>query len=174
MSFNKTELLSRWAALSPRERMLLMAGLAVMAWAAVYGVLYQPMRAENQRLQQQILAQQQIHRHLREVAQQVDLLRQAGAQAAVEAVEPAVVIADSSQQLGLDTYIVRRQADAAGGIELELQQMPFDKMVYWLAVLQRQHAIVVIQLDVRRHADDNDLLDGTLMLNAIKGRPEYP
>lgn len=171
MSFNKTELLRRWVALSPRERLLLMAGLAVMTWAALYGVVYQPMQAENQRLQQQILAQQQIHRHLREVAQQVDLLRQAGVQAAVEAVEPAAVIADSSQQLGFDTYIVRRQADAAGGIELELQQMPFDKMVYWLAVLQQQHAIVVIQLDVHRHADDNDLLDGSLMLSPInRGR----
>jgi type II secretory pathway component PulM len=130
------------------------------------------MRAENQRLQQQILAQQQIHRHLREVAQQVDLLRQAGAQVAVEAVEPAAVIADSSQQLGLDTYIVRRQADAAGGIELELQQMPFDKTVYWLAVLQQQHAIVVIQLDVHRHAPDDDALNGTLTLSPMNRRPE--
>ncbi|MCQ8131066.1 type II secretion system protein GspM, partial [Methylomonas rivi] len=82
MPFDKTDLIKRWRALSPREQMLLIAGLAAALPAAVYGLAYEPMRAENQRLQQQIEARQQIRLHLQEVAQRVAQVRQAGDQTA--------------------------------------------------------------------------------------------
>ncbi len=66
------------------------------------------------------------------------------------------------------------QAETAEGIELELQRIPFDKLAYWLAVLQQQHGVAVAKLDMQRHAADSALLDGTLTLNAINRKPEYP
>ncbi|MCQ8130722.1 type II secretion system protein GspM, partial [Methylomonas rivi] len=95
-----------------------------------------------------------------------------GDQTAASPMEPAAAIADSSRQLGLETYIGKRQADTAESIELELQRIPFDKLAYWLAVLQQQHGVAVTKLDMQRHAADSALLDGTLTLNAINRRPE--
>lgn len=172
MPFNKTDLIQRWASLSPRERVLLVAGVATVLLALVYGFVYEPMLAESRRLQQQLQAQQQIHRHLQGVAQQAAQLRQAGEPSAVAPMEPAAAIADSSQQLGLEAYIVKRQADAAEGVELELQRIPFDTLAYWLAVLQQQHGVAVTKLDMRRHAEDTALLDGKLTLININSRPE--
>ncbi|MBS4053122.1 MAG: type II secretion system protein M [Methylomonas sp.] len=172
MPFDKTDLIKRWRALSPREQMLLIAGLAAALPSAVYGLAYEPMRAENRRLQQQIEARQQIRLHLQEVAQRAAQVRQAGDQTAASPMEPAAAIADSSRQLGLETYIGKRQADTAEGIELELQRIPFDKLAYWLAVLQQQHGVAVAKLDMQRHAADSALLDGTLTLNAINRKPE--
>lgn len=172
MPFNKTDLLQRWAALSARERLLLMAGVAAVSLAAVYGAVYEPMQAENRRLQQQLQAQQQIYRHLQDVAQRVAKLRQAGEQTAVSPMEPAAAIADSSRQLALEAFIGQQKTDAEGGVELELQKMPFDKMSYWLAVLRQQHGIAVTKLEMHRHANDTVLLDGALTLNAINRRPE--
>lgn len=174
MPFNKTDLIQRWASLSPRERVLLVAGVTAVSLAMLYGFVYEPMLAESRRLQQQLQAQRQIHRHLQEVAQQAAQLRQAGEPSAVAPMEPAAAIADSSQQLGIDAYIVKRQADPAEGIELELQKIPFDTLVYWLAVLQQQHGVAVTKLDMRRHAAGSTLLDGALTLNAINAGPEDP
>jgi type II secretory pathway component PulM len=172
LPFNKTELLQRWAALSSRERLLLMAGLTAVLIAAVYGFVYEPMQAENRRLQQQLQAQQQIYMHLRDVAERVAQLRQSGAEIAVTPMAPAAAIADSSKQLGLDAFIGQQKTDPEGGVELELHKMPFDKLSYWLAVLQQQHAIVVTQLDVGRYADDSTLLDGKLTLTTLNRGPE--
>lgn len=172
MPFDKTDFINRWRALSPRERLLLTAGIAAALWAVLYGFVYQPMQTENRRLQQQLEAQRHIHRHLREVMPRVAPLRQLGERPAAAPMEPAAAIADSSRQLGLETYIGKRKADAAEGIELELQGIPFDKLAYWLAVLRQQHGVAVTKLDMQRHADDSALLDGTLTLNAINRRPE--
>ncbi|MCQ8103510.1 type II secretion system protein M [Methylomonas sp. SURF-2] len=172
MPFDKTDVIRRWRALSAREQMLAVAGMAVVALAAVYGGLYEPMREENRRLRQQLQVRQQVRQHLREVAQRAAQLRGSGEYSAVSPMEPAAAIAGSSRQLDLESYIGKRQAAAEEGIELELQAIPFDKLVYWLAVMRQQHGVVVAKLDMRRHAADSPLLDGTLTLGGINRGPE--
>ncbi|AEF99355.1 type II secretion system protein GspM [Methylomonas methanica] len=166
MPFNKTDLLQRWAALSARERLLLMAGVAAVSLAAVYGAVYEPMQAENRRLQQQLQAQQQIYRHLQAVAERVAQLRQSGEATPVTPMEPAAAIAGSSKQLGLESYITRQQTNAEGELELELQQMPFDKLITWLAVLQQQHGVITTTLDARRNDSATAYFNGRLSVSS--------
>lgn len=159
-----TEVLKRWTVLSVRERRLLTMGMMTVLLALGYGFIYAPMQVENSRLQQQIQAQQQIYRHLQELAQRVNVLRQPRVEAPTALVEPTLAISESSRQMGLETYIRAQPADGDGRIEIVLTPLPFDKLVYWLAGLQQQQGLRVMALDVRRAARDSSLIEGELTL----------
>lgn len=165
MSFDKTELLQRWAALSPRERLLLSLGTLSIGLALAYLLLYAPMQVENQRLQQQIQAQQQIQQHLQAVAQRVNALHQQGISQPVESNDAAQVIAESSRQMGLAAGI-HSQPEAEGRFAIKVRQLGFDKLVYWLAVLQQQHGLRVTELKLRRVSAASDSVEGELTLQS--------
>ena len=163
MSYNTAELLKRWTALSVRERYLLLVGLAVLLFGIGYALIYAPLQAENNRLQQQLQAQRQIMQHLQQVSERVSVLRASNNDAPLAGGEPGQVIADSSRQLDLQAYVQTQQA-ADGQVDIAVQNMPFNKLVYWLAVLQQQHALSLTAIDIQQTGAETGLVNGRLTL----------
>ncbi|PPD29625.1 MAG: hypothetical protein CTY19_17035 [Methylomonas sp.] len=163
MSFNTAELVKRWTALSMRERYLLVLGLAVLLLGIGYAMIYAPLQVENHRLRQQLQAQEQIRQHLQYVSERVSALRASNNEAPLAGGEPGQVIADSSRQLDLQAYVQMQQA-ADGQVDIAVQNMPFNELVYWLAVLQQQHAISLIAIDIQQTGAETGLVNGRLTL----------
>lgn len=163
MSFDKTELLQRWAALSARERLLSVIGSVAFIIGILYALVYLPFQADNTRLQQQIHAQQDLHIHLQAVAQRVAALRAQGNVQSEVTIEPARAVADSSQQMALNTFL-QIQPESAEGIAVTVSQIAFDKLVYWLALLRQQHGLHVATLNLRRSQENAANVDGELLI----------
>lgn len=166
MSFNTAELIQRWAALSARERYLLVSGLAVVMLGIGYALIYAPLQVENQRLRQQWQAQQQLQQHLQQVSQRVSALRASSQDAPLAGGEPAQIIADSSRQLELHAYL-QTQTTADGQVDITLQNMPFSKLLYWLAVLQQQHGLGLTAIDIQQTGAQAGLVNGRLTLTKL-------
>lgn len=166
MSFNTAELIQRWTALSIRERYLFVSGLAVVLLGIGYALIYAPLQTENQRLRLQWQAQQQLRQHLQQVAQRVSALRASSHEAPLAAGEPAQIIADSSRQLELQAYL-QTQTTADGQVDITLQSMPFNKLIYWLAVLQQQHGLGLAAIDIQQTGRQTGLVNGRLTLTKL-------
>lgn len=167
MSFDKTELSQRWAALSVHARLLSIVGLLAILTAMAYTLIYLPLQAENQRLRQQIQAQQDLNQHLQAVARRVNALKAQNIVSADTQIDLVRVIADSSQQMALDSGL-QFQSDADGNIVIKVSQLAFDRLVYWLAVLQQQHGLSISALTLHRSAQDTALVDGELVIRGNK------
>ena len=165
MPFDKINLSKRWAALTQRERTLLIAGIAVTLLGMGYAFLFAPLQTESKRIQQQIQAQQQLYQHLQSVEQRVILLRQSAIDSPVAPGDVSVVITESSQQLALQGYLQQQNA-TQGSVDVIIEKIPFDQLMNWLAVLHQQHGLVVSTLDTQLAEAESGIVNGRLTLTA--------
>lgn len=152
MKLEKNDLLKRWQTLSQRERVMALTGAVSIGLYGFYLLIVQPLDTESRLLDQKIAVQQQAYQHLQQVSAEVQALRQKGAGLNADA-SPSdqslmTVIDSSSQQLDVKSAIKRLQPDGADTATVWLEQVSFDKLVYWLAMLEAKHGLQVITIDI--------------------------
>lgn len=166
MNLNLAELGQRWAAMSARERGLLLAGLACVSFALAYEFVYVPLQQESKRVQQQIDAERLLRQHLSEIGRRAAALQQqAGNQTSVVA-DPLQLLEDSSVQMEVGAGM-RIRADGPDRFNVAVDKLAFDKLIYWLAALQQQHGVQVAELNLHRLSADSADVAGKLTLQAL-------
>lgn len=161
-------MLKRFAELSPRERLLSMGCAMALLLSGAYWLFYQPITEQSQLLRQKIQSQRQAYQYLQDVSNEVLVLRQQGAaeSPAPDAVirSPMAVIDASSQQMDIKPFIKRLSPESEDRVMLWLENLAFDKLIDWLVLLETQHRLLVLQLDVDKQAGAEGLINAKLLL----------
>lgn len=157
LKLEKSEIVRRFNELSPRERLFSAGGAIVVLLYGSYELFYVPLAVDNLSLRQKIESQRQNYQYMQQISRDVSGLRQRG-DSSESSVEPEgqsllSLIDHSSQQLKLKPTIKRLLPEGADKVTLWLEDVAFDKLIYWLAVLESKHRLSVIQIDVEQTAD---------------------
>ena len=133
---------SRWLAeRSRRERLLLgvLAGVAVVT--LLYMLVWQPLAAARARAVADLRSYTMLSARLRAAGPEVARI------AATRRTSAATVITDSAARAGLTIRRLEPQGDRT---QVTFEDVPFDKVVEWLAGLQRDAGLSVAVLRVDR------------------------
>ena len=154
--------------LSLRERVMLAGGITVLLASALYAFTYMPIVEEQQRLMLGIEAQQQLKTYLQSISSEVEQLRQNTiASPEIDTSQSQMSVIDSSsEQSGVKPAIKRLVPEGQDKVTLWLEKCDFDKLIYWLAVLDKQHAIHVKQINISRDQVDAGLVSGKVLLGS--------
>jgi general secretion pathway protein M len=161
-------MLQRLNELSSREKLASVGCSIVVLLYGGYLLFYQPMAAESILLQQKVRSQGLAYQHLQRVGAEVAALRRQGLgvtpEPEVENQSPMAVVDGSSQQLEIKPFIKRLQPEGTDKVTLWLEDVAFDKLVYWLAILEDKHRLTVIQADVDKQAVGEGLVNAKILL----------
>lgn len=167
MKLNKNDIQQRLAALSPRERLLSVGVVVFIVFYGLYQLIIAPIAAEKILLEQKINAQQQSYQTIKKISVEVAGLRK-NQQDTVKSEEGQSLMAAidaSSTQLEIKPAIKRMIPDGADKVTLWLENIAFDKLTNWLAVLETKHAITVDQISVNREQTNKGTVTAKLLLS---------
>jgi len=152
LKLEKNDILQRLAALSARERWLSAGAVVVILFYGLYGLIVAPIAAEKIQLEQKINAQQQAYQYIKKIGAEVAELRlnQQDAVISGEELSLMAVVDASSNQMEVKPAIKRMMPDGADKVTLWLENIAFDKLIDWLAVLETKHAVTVNQISINR------------------------
>jgi general secretion pathway protein M len=152
--------------LSAREWLLLLGGLSILLFSGLYAFVYMPIIDEQKKLNIAIANQQQIQVFLASLSTEVTRLRQNQTEQPIEDTgQSAISLIDaSSSQLGVKACIKRVAPEDANNHNVWLEKCSFDKLVYWLAVLQKKHGLTVKQIQLNRETIGG-LVSGKVLLS---------
>ena len=167
MKLNKNDIQQRLAALSPRERLLSVGVVVFIVFYGLYQLIIAPIAAEKILLEQKINAQQQSYQTIKKISVEVAGLRknQQDTVKSEEGQSLMAVIDTSGTQLEIKPAIKRMIPDGADKVTLWLENIAFDKLTNWLAVLETKHAIKVDQISVNREQTNKGTVTAKLLLS---------
>ena len=151
MKLEKSDILKRFTELSPRERALSVGTFFIVVLYGLYLLIVKPINEENALLQQKISAQRQTYQQLKKISAEVAALRTNDTDDALarDAQSLMTVIDASSKQLEISEATKRTIPDGTDKVTLWLEDIAFDKLIYWLAVLETNHGIKVDQINIQ-------------------------
>lgn len=167
LKLEKNDILRRLAELSPRERLLSAGGVVVIVFYGLYLLIYAPIAADKIQLEQKINVQQQAYQHIKKISAEVAALRKNTQDTpnSVDVQSLMAVVDTSSNQLEVKPAIKRMIPDGADKVTLWLENIAFDKLTYWLAVLETKHAITVNQISINREQTNMGTVNAKLLLS---------
>lgn len=127
------------AALSPRERRLVLVGAVAAAAILIFGILL-PLDHSVAQAQQRLAKKRADLSWMQSVAPQIALLPPP---AAVNGESLLVVVDRSARESGLASALSGSEPGAAGSLSVRLEKAPFDVMVGWLTRLAQQNGVAV-------------------------------
>lgn len=126
--------------LSPRDqRIALYGGIAAVLLLILAVVL--PLQRHVGALEQRVAQKREDLIWLRSMAPQLASLQNSGPPPLHESL--VVVVDRSARQAGLERALVGSQPSGDGGLNVRLEQTPFDGLVSWIAQLREQYGIRV-------------------------------
>ncbi len=166
MKLGKNEILQRFSALSPRERLLSAGTIAGIVFYSLYLFIYEPIASEKILLEQKINVQQQTYQQLKKISAEVNALRinNPNPIGDNDAQSVMAVIDASSKQLEISQATKRIIPDGTDKVTLWLENIAFDKLILWLAVLETKHAIKVDQIGVNNEQTKSGVVNAKLLL----------
>jgi len=168
LKLNKNEFLQRLEALSPRERLLSAGVIVFLVFYALYQLIIAPIAAETILLEQKMNAQQRIYQAIKKTSLEVVELRKNQQDTVVDSMEGQsimTVIDTSSNELEIKPAIKRMIPEGADKVTLWLEDIAFDKLTLWLAVLETKHAITVDQISISREQTNQGTVTAKLLLS---------
>jgi type II secretory pathway component PulM len=127
------------AALSPRERRLLLVGAVAVAAILIFGMLL-PLDRSVAHAQQRLAKKRADLSWMQSVAPQIALLPPA---AAANGESLLVVVDRSARESGLASALSGSEPGGAGSLSVRLEKAPFDVLVGWLTRLAQQNGVAV-------------------------------
>ncbi|NOT12386.1 MAG: type II secretion system protein M [Methylococcaceae bacterium] len=150
------DILQRLAAFSPRERWLAAGGSVFVIFYGLYLLVYNPIATEKTQLDHKINAQQMTYQQLARITKEArELQKKRESVAAIGDKQTLMAIVEASgNQLAITPFIKSMLPDGEETMNLNLENIPFDQLIYWLVMLDSKHDIHVNQITVAR---DNKL-----------------
>lgn len=154
--------------LSLRERILLIGGIAALVISGLYAFVYLPLIEEQQGLKTAIEAQQQLKNYLQGIGTEVEALQTHTPEATSieDTAQSLISIVDAgSEQAGIKPAVKRLIPEGQDKVTLWLERCDSDKLLAWLAVLDKEYAITVQQISISREAGAAGLVSGKVLLS---------
>ncbi len=139
--------MSWWNSLSQREQLMFGCGGLVLLLGLLYWAVWQPQQERIANAERNILAQQQTLRWLDEKAQEVVNLRAMGRQSNL--VDPDVNLSQLINQTVQRSQIrLTRIQPNNDSIQVWADEVEFNRLLSWLEMLQKEHGVQVLNLEV--------------------------
>ncbi|WP_373187210.1 type II secretion system protein GspM [Halopseudomonas sp.] len=140
-----------WAGLAPRERVILIAGMAVLGLLIIWLLIVEPIVNQRAELRREVMQLTADHTWMQQTALQVR--RRAGIQrdgqsaTGVPGGSVLTLIEVSASAAGIKDAMERVQPEGDGA-RLWFDAVAFDTLVRWLAELEQRQGLLVSQLSV--------------------------
>lgn len=158
----------KFAALSVRERMIVIGGGVLVLIVAVYMLALSPFyRAIDQRAERLDRKQADLS-WMHTVAAELQAAG-AGPAAAAPTGESLVVLVDrTARESGLASALTGQTPTGAGGIRVRFENAAFDTLVTWMGQLVQRHGVHIDQATMDRGEKDG-LVNASFVLNRAGG-----
>jgi general secretion pathway protein M len=141
----------KWfAGLSQREKYLVLGGAALAVAIVLFGLLL-PLERHVSQLQDRVRTKQADAAWMQSVAPQIRTLRENAARSGGGG-SLVVVVDRVAHETGIARSIAGSQPATDGTLSVRLEQVPFDSMVNWAAVLVQQHRVRVVSANIESSA----------------------
>jgi len=127
------------AALSPRERRLLLFGAIALAAILIFGMLI-PLDRSVTHTQQRLAKKRADLSWMQAVGPRISMLPPP---AAANGESLLVIVDRSARESGLASALAGSEPGGAGNLSVRLEKAPFDALVGWLARLAQQNGVTV-------------------------------
>ena len=127
------------AALSPRERRVLLIGALALVAILIFGLLV-PLDRSVAHAEQRLAKKRSDLSWMQNVAPQIALLPPA---AAANGESLLVIVDRSARESGLASALSGSDPGGPGSLSVRLEKAPFDALVGWLARLAQQNGVTV-------------------------------
>ncbi len=146
-------LLERYRELQPRERVMVAAGVVVVLLTLIYLVLWEP--AANARSKQlaALADERALAERLETIAATVQKARAAGVGAVQGREQSLLTLLDQqgkSPELGKPPS--RMQPEGDNEVKVWFEDVPFDALVRWMAVLETRNGVQIVGAELERRA----------------------
>ena len=144
-----------WDSLSLRERGLIGGGMALTLALLIYALAWQPFRTSYRRLQQSVTEQRADLAWMRQAAQEVQRLRGSSNSASKTAGDGRSLLTrvdQTARAAGFGPALKRIAPQGDNQLSVQLEAVEFDQLIPWLAALERNHQILIVNLSVDRTA----------------------
>lgn len=136
-----------WLQLSARERslvsLMLLSGVIILF---IFGI-WQPMRSELQKSEQQVNRQSELLAWVKSRANQIESLRQSTGVGTVTRQPLNQAIATSSKEFSVSLIRIQPRGEE---LQVWVAALPFNRLLDWINYLSRQQGIQVTALDIER------------------------
>ncbi|WP_022963364.1 type II secretion system protein GspM [Halopseudomonas pelagia] len=140
-----------WAGLAPRERVILIVGMLVLALLLIWLAIIEPLANRRASLHSEVATLSADHDWMQQVATEVR--RRAAAQSGSGARAPAgngsvlTLVEVSANASGMRTSMERIQPEGQGA-RIWFDSVSFDALMRWLAELEKRQGLQISQLAV--------------------------
>ncbi len=141
------------ASLESRERMMLAAGVALLALLLIYVLVLAPIRSGYHSLQKSVTEQQATVAWMQESAQAIQRLRSSGG-GAVKGLGGSSLLAvtdATARAAGLGPALKRVEPEGGDSVRVWLEGAPFDVFIKWLGTLGNQHGVTASSVSLERN-----------------------
>lgn len=141
-----------WDGLGTRERLILIAGVAIVVPLLLWALLWRPLVGGVERLEADVAAQREQLRWMQNAAAEIDQLRGSGAQATAGLGGRSLlaVVDQSARGAGLGSGLKRIEPESADAVRVRLEGVSFDAVVTWLDELSRQFGVYASLVSIER------------------------
>lgn len=141
-----------WDSLGTRERLILIAGVAIVVPLLLWALLWRPLVGGVERLEADVAAQREQLRWMQNAAAEIDQLRGSGAQATAGLGGRSLlaVVDQSARGAGLGSGLKRIEPESADAVRVRLEGVSFDAVVTWLDELSRQFGVYASLVSIER------------------------
>lgn len=157
-------LTSRWAALSARERVALMAGGTSAFLALCYAVIVDPGGPARARLDHDLPELHERLATMREAAAELARFREAPVLVPGDAAKLRSTIAESAQRHGVAVRIEEVELEPGGSARVRCAPTPAAQVFAWIHDLHTHRGVPLLDIDVRA---DGALLSGLVRFAAV-------
>lgn len=132
---------ARWQTLAPRERAMVSVAVACLVLFLAYTAIIAPMNKNLARLRAAVPEDQAKLATMREQAAQIAMLKARGASMSARSGSILATIEQTAMQRGLRGAITRMEPEGSNAVNLQLDAVPFNTLIAWLADLQQTHGV---------------------------------
>lgn len=142
----------KWAALSSRERMILVGGGIISAILLLYGALWSPLSEEVTRLQRDAEERKQDLLWMQGAAEEVKQLQRSSAGGNTRASGKSLlsVVDQTIRRSRLGSALKRVEPEGAKGVTVRFENASFDDLMLWLGRLEKNNPVSVARVTVDR------------------------
>lgn len=149
------EPLQRWLdSLHQRERHIVVSGSVTLIAILFYLLIWEPVFTKLEETRQNVESQRQLLTWMKTSAQEIRSLQSSGASLSPQLANQSVssLVTMSAQSSGVQDFVTKLDS-TKDGVEIQLSNADFDRVMTWLNDLQTRYAIQPRKITIEPQAD---------------------
>jgi general secretion pathway protein M len=158
----------KFMALKPRERVILLAGAALIVIVAVYTLALSPLYRSIDARAEHLSRKQVDLSWMHSVASELQSAGAAPAPIAASGESLVVLVDRTARESGLAEALTGQTPTGNGGIRVRFENASYDTLVRWMGQQVQQHGVHIDQATLDR-GEKPGLVNGSFVLNRANG-----